>query len=138
MKKCLYILFIILYSMLGEVVIANTNLAYFTILTNEELHTKATQHFNTQSDSSILYYSVLYNRYDNTMSIQEKELCADALLNTGIMHYRKNNYSTAMDLWLKGLKICFDNDFNHILSQIYNYIGNIYSVHYDYEQSINF
>ena len=43
-----------------------------------------------------------------------------------------------MDIWLKGLKIGLNNNYFDILSQIYAYIGNIYSVHCDYEQGVTF
>lgn len=117
---------------------SNVDLSVFTNMSNIMLYKKGTTHFATQSDSAIYYYSVLYNRYNDDMPMIEKKMCAEALLNTGILHYKKNNYSEAMDIWLNGLNICRSNDIDDVLSQIYVYIGNIYSVHCDYEQGVSF
>lgn len=117
---------------------SNTDLSVFTNMSTSMLYQKGTDCFATQSDSAIYYYSVLYNRYNDDMTRSEKKMCAEALLNIGVLYYRKNNYLEAMDIWLNGLKICKSNDIEDILSQIYVYIGNIYSVHYDYEQGVSF
>ncbi|MBR5843534.1 MAG: AraC family transcriptional regulator [Bacteroidaceae bacterium] len=117
---------------------SNVDLSYLATLPNDTLYVYGEDCYTAKSDSAIIYYSILYNRYCEDMLASHKRMCAEAMHKTGILYYKKNSYSEAMDIWLKGLKICNNNHFDDILSQIYVYIGNIYSVHHDYEQSVSF
>lgn len=125
----------LIFSLSGK---SNVDLSILTNISTDTLYEEGTAYFATNSDSAIYYYSVLYNRYNEDMPLIEKKMCAEASLNTGILHYKKNNYSEAMDIWLNGLKICKSNGIEDVLSQIYVYIGNIYSVHCDYERGVSF
>ena len=138
MRRIINILFFIALSTICFNGWSNVDISYMATLSNDSLYQQGNKHFITKSDSAIFYYSILYNRYNETMTTTHKDMCANAMLKTGILYYKKNNYSEAMDIWIKGLKISQNNNFYDILSQIYIYIGNIYSVHIDYEQSVAF
>ncbi|MBP3349494.1 MAG: AraC family transcriptional regulator [Bacteroidaceae bacterium] len=138
MKRIIHILLFIAISTMEFYGWSNVDLSYIATLPNDSLYEHAEELFTAKSDSAIFYYSILYNRYSESMNPKHRNMCAEAMLKTGIMHYKKNNYSEAMNIWLKGLKISQNNNFYDILSQIYIYIGNIYSVHNDYEQSVSF
>ncbi len=138
MKRAVEILFYTTLLLLPLMVRANSDISYLASMPHDTLYHRGQMYQATYPDSAIIYYSILYNRYSESMSVAHKQSCAEAMLNTGILYYRKNNYSEAMNIWLKGLRISQSNNFKHILSQIYTYIGNIYSVHNDYEQSVAF
>ncbi len=138
MKRIIGTLFFIAISTICFIGWSNVDISYMATLSNDSLYEYGQKHYMAKSDSAIFYYSVLYNRYNDSMTTAHKSKCADAMLKTGILYYKKNNYSEAMDIWLRGLKISQNNNLYDILSQIYIYIGNIYSVHSDYEQSVSF
>jgi len=91
-----------------------------------------------KSDSTLLYFNILYNRYNEDMSDNSKYLCAKSLLKSGNIFYSQSNYNKSMDLLLKCVDICERNSYNAILADVYRSLGNIYSSHTDYERSIMF
>ena len=93
---------------------------------------------NGETDSALIFYSILSNRYSDVAGVIDKRLCALSLLNTGQLYYDSFNYANAMDSYLNCQRICEDNRFDDILADVYRSIGNIYSINRDYERSVIF
>lgn len=90
------------------------------------------------ADSALIYYNVLQSRYSPSIDPAGRMLCAQAYLKTGKIHYTRFSYSNAMDAFLKCRRICENDTLEPLLSETYRCIGNIYSMHYDYERAIEF
>lgn len=85
-------------------------------------------------DSMLIYYNVLFSRYTQELEVADKRLCALALLESGIIYYEQFNYSKSMELLLDCQRICESNGFSDVLADVYRSIGNIYSIHSDFER----
>lgn len=109
-----------------------------TLMSNSRLFERAAGYVESNPDSAIIYFDVLANRYTALMSREEARLCARGLLASADIFYRHFNYNRQMEALLRCRKICEDNDFRDILSDTYRNIGNIYSVHEDFEHAIGF
>ncbi len=87
-------------------------------------------------DTAMGYYVVLVGKYDPYISRTDKELCATACATLGEIFYAREHYQQAFDFYFKGLRICEENGFDHLLARLHKDIGNIYSVYSDGEQAI--
>lgn len=118
----------------------NERARYETItgMSNRQLYDRGSQYRESDPDSALLYFDVLGKRYTSSMEEDDARLCAEALFNTGKIFYEHSNYSGSMESLLKCWKICEENNFTDILSDAYRTIGNIYSMHSDYELAISF
>ena len=57
-------------------------------------------------DTAIVLYSIVYSRFHEGMNESEKLQCAIGYLKMGNIYYQQGNYTNALDLYIKGLKIC--------------------------------
>lgn len=109
-----------------------------TLMSSRQLFDHASGYSESDPDSALIYYDILANRYSSSMSREEARLCARGLLASAEIFYNHFNYSRQMEALLRCRKICEDNDFKDILSDAYRNIGNIYSVHEDFDHAIGF
>lgn len=138
MKKwCAYI---ILMLFLVKVA-AQDKIAYDTLfnrvhnLPSEEVIKLGDEYLKKEyTDTAIVLYSLVYNRFYEEMSEKEKLFCAIGYLKMGNIYYMQGNYTSALDLYIKGLKICETCKDKKDMSRFYNNIGNIYCIFQDYEK----
>lgn len=111
---------------------------FFAGLSAEKLYEKATLlEREGNEDSALTYYSVLYDCLNTNSDKSCIQLCAQGLLNAGIINYRKFNYAEAMKCFLRGLDVVEGGEFSNIQAELYKHIGNIYSQFGDYAWSIS-
>lgn len=89
-------------------------------------------------DTAIVLYTIAFSRFHNGISEEEKKFCAVGYLKTGNVYYLQGNYTDALDLYIKGLKICESCNDKTELMKFYNNIGNIYCMFDDYERGIDY
>lgn len=89
-------------------------------------------------DTAIVLYSIVYSRFHDGMNEKDRILCAIGYLKMGNVYYSQGNYTNALELYIKGLKICETCKVQKELSRFYNNIGNIYCVFQEYEKGINY
>lgn len=89
-------------------------------------------------DTAIVLYSIVYSRFHDGMSEKDRILCAIGYLKMGNVYYSQGNYTNALELYIKGLKICETCKDQKEMSRFYNNIGNIYCIFQDYEKGISY
>ncbi len=131
-----YLLLLTIIVLLPMRLYAHGNYSRITHLSNREL-LKHGDIFQTKElfDSALFYYSILNNRYSKDMPVEDKWICAKSMSDAGLLYYYKSNYSTAMELLLKGLEIAESNDFEDVMCDVYKNIGNVYSTFADFDRS---
>lgn len=90
-----------------------------------------------QEDTAIVLYSIAYSRFNNEMSEEEKLLCALSYHKTANIYFVQGNYTSALDFYIKGMKICESCRDKRLLPQFYLSLGNIYCTFQDYEKGIS-
>ena len=103
-----------------------------------ELYDKGHAYEETNPDSAVFYYDLASEFYTPRSGADEARACASALLAKGKILYSHFSYSRAMETLLKCRRICEDRHMPALLSEVLRYIGNIYSMHNDYERAIGF
>lgn len=88
-------------------------------------------------DTAIVLYSIAYGRYNNDMSEEEKLICALSYHKTANIYFIQGNYVSALDFYIKGMKICESCRNKELLPQFYLSLGNVYCTFQDYEKGIN-
>lgn len=84
-------------------------------------------------DSSSVYYSAIYNSYDDKMSDKEKHLCATAYYWDAHGTFERGDLITAFNLYLKGLKIIEQCKIQEGIQNFYKDLGDIYWTNDDIE-----
>lgn len=107
-------------------------------LKDRQLYDMALKNADDHPDSALMYYDILSRRYSPDMESADAELCADAMLKASEILYHHFNYNSAMDMLLKCRNVCEHYGFTDKLAVVYRMIGNIYSVHGDYDRGIDF
>ncbi len=138
MKKwCAYIILMLFLARIA----AQDKIAYDTLfnrvhnLPSEEVIKLGDEYLKKEyTDTAIVLYSIVYNRFYEEMSEKEKLFCAIGYLKMGNIYYMQGNYTSALDLYIKGLKICETCKDKKDMSRFYNNIGNIYCIFQDYEK----
>ena len=87
-------------------------------------------------DTAIVLYSIVYSRFRDDLSEEEKLFCALGYLKIANVYYMQGNYTNSLELYIKGLKICESCKDKTEISRFYNNIGNIYNIFQDYEKGI--
>lgn len=90
-----------------------------------------------QEDTAIVLYSIAYSRFNNEMSEEEKLLCALSYHKTANIYFLQGNYTSALDFYIKGMKICESCRNKKLLPQFYLSLGNVYCTFQDYEKGVS-
>ena len=77
---------------------------------------------------------VVCNRFKDSMDEADKEHCASAYLKAGDVYYGQGNYTGALDLYIRGLKVCESTSKRKKIAMFYKNIGNVYCMFQDYER----
>lgn len=88
------------------------------------------------ADSALGCNIIIAGRYRESMSRQEKYLCAQACKEAGEACLYKSEYSKALKFLTMGAKYCTENNFDKMLPTLYNNIGCAYSSFNDFKISI--
>lgn len=85
------------------------------------------------AERAIVLYTLMCNRFSDSMTEDEKRLCILAHVKIGKLYINSANYVKALDMEVEGVKLserCGDKTYN---AQLYNIIGSIYTYFLDYE-----
>lgn len=91
---------------------------------------------NGQKDSAMACLSVICSRYDKSMDDMDKDLCARAFNNSGLVYFYSYNYYQAYSNFLKALDIANTIHDKAIIPGICINIGNVYENYDDKENAI--
>lgn len=105
--------------------------------TKDLYNTAESYMYDNCADTAIGYYIVIVGQYSDSMLRTDKYLCALSCSSAGLIYSEKANYSQAFEMYMKGINICEDNNFNDLLPVLYKNIGNIYSVFNDETVAVN-
>jgi AraC-like DNA-binding protein len=89
-----------------------------------------------RKDSAMAVLSVICNRYDKSMDDMDKDLCARAFNNSGLICFYSYNYYLAYSDYLKALDIANTIHDEAIIPGICINIGNVYENYDDKENAI--
>ncbi|MBC8592829.1 tetratricopeptide repeat protein [Oscillospiraceae bacterium N12] len=141
--KWIYVLLCLLSVCTG--LVAQDKIGYDTLLNrvnrlpSEEIIKLGDDYLKGQHmDTAIVLYSIAFSRYSNDASEEEKKFCAIGYLKTANVYYLQGNYTGALELYIKGLKIYESCKDKTELMRFYNNIGNIYCIFADYERGISY
>ena len=90
------------------------------------------------TDTAIVLYSIVYGRFREGMSEEEKEECATGYLKAGDVYYEQGSYTNALEMYINGLKICESCKNKPDLMLFYKNIGNTYCIFGDSDRGINY
>ena len=90
------------------------------------------------TETAIVLYSIVYGRFREGMSEEEKQNCATGYLKAGDVYYEQGSYTNALEMYINGLKISESCREKPDLMLFYKNIGNIYCIFGDYERGINY
>lgn len=87
---------------------------------------------------ALVLYAVVYGRFRDDMDDDGKNLCAMARLKAGKVYYDKADYVKALDEFICGVKVSEQCAKPKNAARIYNYIGNVYCMFFDWEKGIDY
>lgn len=87
---------------------------------------------------ALVLYAVVYGRYNDEMTDNDKNLCAQAHKQAGMIYYNRSNYVSALKEFIDGVIISEQCDRPIHIARLYNNIGNIYCVFLEYEKGIDY
>lgn len=139
-KKILFFLFIytstFLYSQEEN---ASEKLQNMANLSIDSLIQQGNTYFNqNQFDTALFCYTLVSQKYDQEISNAEKNLCIFACTEAGNIYYKYGSLSKALDSYLKGIKICEQNEMPANLPNLYKNIGNVYIKFNDISQAYKY
>lgn len=91
-----------------------------------------------QDGEAVVLYAVVYGRYNDDMTDEDKNLCALAYKQAGMVYYNRGDYVNALDLFISGVKVserCRDPKHT---ARLYNNIANVYCLFLDYEKGVDY
>jgi AraC-like DNA-binding protein len=105
--------------------------------TLQQLNKKSNEQMRKgQKDSAMAFLSVICNRYDKSMDDMDKDLCARAFNNSGLIYFYSYNYYLAYSNYLRALDIANTIHDKAIIPGICINIGNVYENYDDKENAI--
>lgn len=87
-------------------------------------------------DSALIYYSRIYNNYDKSLSDNDKHISAMAYYWAARICFTKWDYISAIDFFLKGIKIMETCNNKKGIAEFYKCIGDMYWLNEDKETAI--
>lgn len=91
-----------------------------------------------KTGEALVLYSVVYNRINKDMSEKSRNDCALARLKAGRIYYRQGNYINALEMFVAGVEVSEPCDRPLYAAQLYNNIGNVYSIFLEYEKGVGY
>lgn len=83
-----------------------------------------------RSDTAMVCFTIVSNRYYDDMAQDEKYRCAAAMNNLACVYtYGRINYPQAYRYLTRGLSIARENGFGQLLATFHNNLGNLYSIY---------
>ena len=91
-----------------------------------------------QADEALVLYMIACGRLADGMADAERQQCAIAHLKVGNVYYKEASYATALEYYVKGLRIYESCEDQKEIGRFYNNIGNIYCVFQDFEKGADY
>ncbi len=94
---------------------------------------------NGHTDSALVLYTIIINKYRSDIPREEQNLCASAMNNAAYIYmFNHSNYSEAYTNLLRAQHIAEDNGIKELLPYIYLNVGNIYTIYYDNKTAVKY
>lgn len=85
---------------------------------------------SVKSDSAMVCFAIVSNRYYDGMSREDKFRCVAAMNDLAVSYtYGHINYPQAHRYLIRALALAEENTFSYLLSAIYNNLGNLYYIY---------
>lgn len=91
-----------------------------------------------QKDKALVYYMVACSRLRDDMPDRDRQQVALAHLKKGNVYYMNGGYASALEAYVKGIKIYETCGVQREIGRFYNNIGNIYCIFQDYEKGLSY
>lgn len=106
-------------------------------LSLRELNTLGEHAYQTADyEKAFQIFILLCSRYDALDNDENQRVYTKCFIRSGNLRYKSAAYSSAMDFYLKALKIAETQGFDDLIGVIYAHIGNIYASNNDFESAI--
>lgn len=93
---------------------------------------------NGEKEKAIVLYTLVGNRFSESLTEEEKQHCVLAHVRAGSLYVNCGNYVKALDVEVEGVKMCDRCKEKKYKPQLYNIIGSIYTYFLDYETAANY
>ncbi|MDE7149103.1 MAG: hypothetical protein K2O01_01640, partial [Bacteroidales bacterium] len=87
-------------------------------------------------EKALRIFIMLCSRYDASDNHDNQYIYTKGFIRSGNLRYKSAAYSSAMDFYLKALRIAETHGFDDLIGVIYAHIGNIYAANNDFESAI--
>lgn len=113
-------------------------MTYLAEISSDKIIELADSAEKSDTRTALVMWLTLCHRFNDQLPDDEIQRISYAHLRAGNIHYSRNNYTNALELFIKGLKISEQSKAKRYLMHFYNNIGNVYSVFEEYEKGINY
>ncbi len=116
----------------GAVAAGPVDARQYAKVSSDSLNALGKRYMNSgQMQRAMLCYTAVANRYSDDMSDREKDLCADAYNNCGVIYYGFSNFTRAYAAFAKALEITD----RRVIFSTYNNIASIYYIFHDMDKA---
>lgn len=116
----------------GAVAAGTVDVRQYQKMTSDSLNALGKRYMNSgQLQRAMVCYTAVANRYTPDMSNRDKDLCADALNNCGVIYFNFSNFTRAYASFTKALEISN----RRVIYSTYNNIACVYYIFHDMDNS---
>lgn len=121
----------------GQTTGATGNFEALARLSSRELNERGETAYQTGDyDNALQIFMVIGARYNETDNSENQRIYTKAFIRSGNIRYMTTAYSSAMDFYLKALRIAETHGFDDLIGVIYAHIGNIYAANNDFASAV--
>lgn len=106
-------------------------------LTSKELNELGEQYYQAEDyEKALQVFMIICSRYNPSDNEENQRIYTKGFIRSGNAQYQMIAYSSAMDFYLKALRIAETHHFDDLTGVIYAHIGNIYATNNDFESAV--
>lgn len=87
-------------------------------------------------EKALPFFMIICSRYDETDNTDNQYIYTKAFIRNGNIRYQATAYASAMDAYLKAMRIAEAYRFDDLIGVTYGHIGNIYAANNDFESAV--
>ena len=91
-----------------------------------------------KSDEAMVLYMVVCSRAEGKLTTEGRAACASAHLKAGDIYYHRGDYTSALERYVDGLKLCEEGDNDGTAALLLKNIGNVYAQFADYGRAVGY
>lgn len=106
-------------------------------LTSKELNELGEKYYQSDDyEKALQVFMIICSRYNPSDNEENQRIYTKGFIRSGNAQYQMIAYSSAMDFYLKALRIAETHKFDDLTGVIYAHIGNIYATNNDFESAV--